>query len=232
MESKKKNIIIGTIIGAVVVLFIVFGTLACLGIFREFNAQGYVSAVLNQTFKGDVEEAVEMIDGATEEALYAQYEAGIESFVKNTLLNGAELDSELEAQYIDLCKEIFAKMKYSVQEAEKVSDGEFDVPVKYQSSNVLQLFIASATNEVQRIEEKKEKGEYRGTFEEIEAQMKAECLSNWCTMLEEAYNNMEFGEEQTVVFKVVKSEEGLYELEESAVTEFLVKILSLDVKED
>lgn len=232
MEGKKRNIIIGTIISVLAVLFIVFGTLACLGVFREFNAQRYVSAVLDQTFKGDVEDAVEMIEGATEEASYAQYEAGIESFVKNTFLNGSEIDSELEAQYIDLCKKIFAKMEYSVQEAEKVKDGEFDVPVTYRPSNVLQLFVTSATSEVARIEEKKEKGEYRGTYEEIEAQMKEECFINWCTMLEEAYNNMEFGEEQTVVLKVVKDEDGLYKLEESAITKILGKILSLDAKED
>ena len=232
MEAKKKNVVIGVIISVAIVLFVVFGTLACLGVFREFNAQGYVSAILDQTFKGEVEGAVNMIEGTTEESLYAQYEAGIESFAKNTLLQGAELDAELEAKYMDLCKKIFAKMMYSVQEVEKVSDDEFHVTVKYQPSNVLQLFVDSATSEVARIEEKKEKGEYRGTLEEIEAKMKDECLTNWCTMLEEAYNKMEFGEEQTVVMKVIKGEDGLYKLEESAITNFLVKILSLDVKQD
>ena len=232
MEAKKKNVVIGVIISVAIVLFVVFGTLACLGVFREFNAQGYVSAILDQTFKGEVEGAVNMIEGTTEESLYAQYEAGIESFAKNTLLQGAELDAELEAKYMDLCKKIFAKMKYSVQEVEKVSDDEFHVTVKYQPSNVLQLFVDSATSEVARIEEKKEKGEYRGTLEEIEAKMKDECLTNWCMMLEEAYNKMEFGEEQTVVMKVIKGEDGLYKLEESAITNFLVKILSLDVKQD
>ena len=232
MEGKKKNIIIGAIISVIVVLFIVFGTLACLGIFRGFNAQGYVSAILNQTLKGDVESAVEMLDGATEEGLLAQYEAGIKSFAKNSLLNGAELDAELEQKYVDLCKKIFDSMEYSVQEAEEVKDGEFDVPVKYKPSNVLQLFVESATSEAERIGAKKEKGEYRGTYEEIEAQMKVELLNGWYTSLEEAYNNMEFGEEQTVVFKVIRGEDDLYELEEKAITEFLVKILSLDAKED
>lgn len=232
MEGKKKNIIIGAIISVAVVLFIVFGTLACLGIFREFNAQRYVTGILDQTFKGEVEIAVEMIDGATEEALYAQYEAGIESFAKNALLNGTELDSELEEKYVDLCKKIFAKMEYSVQEAEKVSDDEFNVPVKYRPSNVLQLFITSATSEKQRIEEKKEKSEYRGTPEEINTQMQGELLTNWYTMLEEAYKNMEYGDEVTVVLKVQKGENGLYQMNENAITEFLKKILSLDVKED
>lgn len=232
MERKKKNVVLGVVISVAAVLFIIFGTLACLGVFRGFNAQGYVSAILDQTFKGEVEHAANIMEGTTEEALRAQYEAGIESFAKNTILQGAELDEELEKQYIDLCKKIFDKMKYTVQEAEKVSDNEFRVPVTYQPSNVLQLFVTSAASEVERIDAKKEKGEYRGTLEEIEAKMKAECLTNWCTMLEDAYDKMEYGKEQTVVIKVIKGEGELYKLEESAITQFLVKILSLDVKQD
>ncbi len=233
MERKKKNVVLGVVISVAAVLFIVFGTLACLGVFRGFNAQGYVSAILDQTFKGDVEYAAEIMEGATEETLYAQYEAGVESFVKKTILQGAEVDEELEKQYIDLCKKIFDKMKYSVQEAEKVSDNEFHVPVTYQPSNVLQLFVASAAGEIERIKAKNDKIEYRGTtLEEIEAKMKAEYLTNCCTLLEEAYDNMEYGKEQTTVFKIVKGEDGLYKLEESAITQFLVKILSLDEKQD
>lgn len=232
MEKKKKNIVLGVVISVAAVLFIVFGTLACLGVFRGFNAQGYVTAVLDQTFKGDVEYAAEIMEGATEETLYAQYEAGVESFAKNTIFQGKEIDKELEEKYIDLCKKIFDKMKYSVQEAEKINDSEFHVPVTYQPSNVLQLFMASATGEIERIKAKNDKIEYRGTFEEIEAKMNEEYLTNCCTLLEEAYDNMEYGKEQTTVFKIVKGEDGLYKLEESAITQFLVKILSLDAKQD
>lgn len=232
MEKKKKNVVLGVVISMSAVLFIVFGTWACLGVFRGFNAQGYVSAILDQTFKGDVEYAAEIMEGATEETLYAQYEAGVKSFVKKTILQGAELDEELEEQYITLCKEIFDKMKYSVQEAEKVSDNEFHVPVTYQTSNVLQLFVTSAAGEIERIKAKNDKIEYRGTLEEIEAKMQAEYLTNCCTLLEEACDNMEFGKEQTTAFKIVKGEDGLYEVEESAITRFLAKILGLDVKQD
>lgn len=232
MEAKKKNVVIGVIVGVAVVLFVVFGTLACLGVFREFNAQGYVSAILDQTFKGDVEDAVEMIEGATEEALYAQYDAGIEAFMKIIISSEAELTPEMKDKYVELCKKVLAVSKYEVQEAEKVNENEFHVPVKYQASNVLQLFKEAEENENKRMSEKADKGEYRGTIEEIEAKMKEDYLTNCCTLLEEAYNNMEFSEEQTIVFKVIKGEDGLYKLEESAITNFLVKILSLDVKQD
>mgnify|MGYP007112553797 CR=1 FL=1 len=98
------------IVVKVMAFFIVFGTLACLGVFRGFNAQGYVSAILDQTFKGDVKLAAEIMEGTTEEALLAQYEAGIESFTKNTILQGSVVDKELEEKYIDLCKKIFDKI--------------------------------------------------------------------------------------------------------------------------
>ena len=231
MDKKRKNVVLGIVVSVAVVLLIVFGTLACLGVFRGFNAQGYVSAILDQTIKGNVEVAAEMTEGTTEEALLAQYDAGIESFVKNTLLNKMTIDSELEEKYIALCKKIFAKLDYSVQEAEKVSDDEFHVLVKYRPTNIMNVYVEAVNSEVQRANEKKEKGEYRGTYEEIFAQMTSDTMANAYTALEEAYNNMEFGEEQKVIFNVIKEEDGLYKLEESSITKFLVKILSLDVKQ-
>ena len=232
MKGKTRKIVIGVIIAIVVVTFIAFGTLAILGIFREFNARKFVTGNLDMVFKGEVKTITEMVKDTTEEEQKAQYEKRMESFVTNSLLNGTEIDSELKEKYIELCKKIFAKMEYRVQEAEKINSDEFNVPVKYRPSNVLQLFIASATSEVERMEEKKEKGEYRGTYEEIHAQMQVELFANWYTLLEEAYKNMEYGEEVTVVFKVFKGENGAYQIEENATTEFIVKILSLDEKED
>ena len=64
MERKKKNVVLGVVISVAAVLFIVLCTLACLGVFRGFNAQGYVSAILDQTFKGDVKLAAEIMDAA------------------------------------------------------------------------------------------------------------------------------------------------------------------------
>ena len=43
---------------------------------------------------------------------------------------------------------------------------------------------------------------------------------------------MEFAEEQTIVFKVKKGESGLFEIEDTQITAFLVKILGLDEIQD
>lgn len=232
MKENKRNVIIGVATGVVAVLFLVLGTLAISGVFRRFDGAGYVSAILKQTLCGDVEHAVEMMDGVTEEELTTQYEAGVLSFMKIIISGEAELEPDLEERYLSVCKKILAASKYEVQEAEKISDREIDVPVVYQPSNVLQLFKEAETGEITVMNEKKENGEYRGSLEEVQTQMQTEYLTACCTLLEEAYNQMEFGEEQTVVLKVVKGDDGFYKLEESAITQFLLKILNLDEKED
>ena len=230
MDTKKKLTIAGIVIA---VVFVVFGALACLGNFREFDAQGYVEATLNQTLKGEVEAAVEMTEDATEEALLLQYEESIASFVKNSILNNKEVDEELEANYIALCKKLFASMKFEVQEAEKISNEEYRVPVNYQTTDVFQKFVVSVNEEAARLKALAETGdEYRGTLEEINAQMQTDFLNNSYTLLEQAYENMEYGEVETVVFDVKKGENDLYSLSEEEIMQFITKILNLDEKQD
>lgn len=233
MDTKKKNIIVGIAIGLAVALFIIFGTLACFGDFRDFDAQGYVTAMLDKTLKGDVDAAVELLgEAATEETLLAQYEATIENLAKSSLPEGMELTEELQEQYIDTYKKVFASMKYEVQEAEKISDDEYQVAVQYQPADVFQKYNVLITEEGQRIYAGKENGDYRGTNDEINAQMKEEFLNNICALFEEACNTMEYGETQTVVFKVVKGEDDLFKIDNSEITEFIKKILGLDAIQD
>ena len=53
MDNKKKTLIItGVGVGVALLLFV---AIAIFGMFRGFNSEKYVSAVLNQTFKGEVE---------------------------------------------------------------------------------------------------------------------------------------------------------------------------------
>ena len=79
MKSKKTIIIIATL----VVVVTAAAALLASALVRDFDAEKYVSVVLNQTFKGDVKGATEIIEGATEEELMKQYEDGVTSFVKN-----------------------------------------------------------------------------------------------------------------------------------------------------
>ena len=113
MKSKKG------LIAVIAVILIAMGVLVGMVLTRDFDAEKYVSVVLDQTFRGEVTGATEIIEGVTEEELYQQYEAGVTAFVKNNIISGVEVDAEAEAKFIELGKNIFAAMKYDVVSVEK-----------------------------------------------------------------------------------------------------------------
>lgn len=226
MKSKKNIIII------VVAMAVIFVPIALMGIFRDFDAQQYVRVLLEQTFYGEIDEDSSIIEGVTEEELYAQYEAGVESFVPTVIPKGAELTEEQEKQYIAVCKKIFKEMKFKIHSEEKISDTEFEVKVKYQPSDAIVKYMNSVSEELARMEEKVENGEYQGTKEEILLQMQNEFLENACGLLEEACDSMEYGKEQTMVFTVVEGENELYQVSDKQMKQFLEKILRLDEIQD
>ena len=89
MKSKK-----GTV-AAIAVIIVLVG-IVCIGLLRDFDAQGYVRAILNQRFLGYVTEAEEILEDTSKKELLKQYDEGIESFVSDYITNGVEIDSELE----------------------------------------------------------------------------------------------------------------------------------------
>lgn len=226
MDTKKRNMIIGA--GAAAAVILIVGILAACGVFRGFNPETYVKAVLDQSLKGEVKAASQLMAGTTSDKLYEQYEAGIESFVKNSIANGVELDEELQDKYVKLCKKVFGAMKYEVKEAKEGKQGGYEVTVSYQPSNVFTNFITKIGEENQRLAEKVDNGEYRGTLEEINSQMQKDFMNQAYTLLEECHDAMEYGEKETYVFTIVKDAEGMYDLKEAQISEFITKILNLD----
>ena len=230
IKWKDKKVIIGASIGGAVLITVI---VICSVLFSDFQAQGYVKAILNQTFTGDVNAAAQMTEGATEKELYAQYEENINSFVEANVLSGIEVDEELKQKYVDVCKKIFKDMKYEVGEEKQADGGAYVVPVTYRPSDVFSKFHAAIQQERQTLYTKVENGEYQGeTQEEINGQMQTEFLNNACALFEQAHETMEFGEEETMDFTVKKGEKGLYQLNAEEIGQFLMKIMRLDENQD
>lgn len=227
MKSKKRIIIL--FIGALVLFAAGAFTYT---VVNEFDAQGYVEAVLKQHFEGKVSQVSSFVQDKSEDELQKQYEEGVVTFVENNITNGIEMEEELKQQYVDLCKKIFKEMKYTVKEAEKISMKEYHVSVEYQKSDVYQRFAGLVPKEKTRIEEKVQKGEYKGTEEEITQQMQDEYVQNCCILFEQAYQEMEFAEEETEIFVVKKNSNGLFELDEVQITNFIKKIMGTQVNQD
>lgn len=226
MKSKKG------LIAIIAVTLIAMGVLVGMALMRDFDAEKYVSVILDQTFQGKVEGATEIIDGITEEELYQQYEDGVTAFVKNNIISGVEVDAEAEAKFIELGKKIFGSMKYETVSVEKISKDEYDVKVSYQPADVFLKYIEYINLESQKITDKVEAGEYKGTVDEINAQMENEFIASAYTLLEQAYTDMEFGEASEMEFVVKVGAEELYQVREDELQELMVKIMRLDEIQD
>lgn len=224
--KTESQIAIGIIIALALLGVVIFG------LFRDFDAQGYVKAILSQTFKGEVEAVVEMTEETTEEELLVQYEEGIRSFVTSNLTGGVEMSEEMQEQYIELCKEIFASVTYKVKGAEKVSRKEYKVPVEYNSVDIFKTFSESIKEESARLLQKVDSGEYKGTVEEINAQMEKEFLENSYQLLVTAFEQVEQAESETLIFTVKKDDGGLFKVDDAKVHELVIKIMGLDEIQD
>ncbi len=234
MEKEKKTIskkTIGIIVGAIVAV-IALGAVVVLGMNRDFKADKYVSVILDYTFKGDSKGAGEMFDEASLSQMKKQYEDNITAFVEKNITGGIAVDEEMKEKYTALCKDIFKAMKYNVTKVEKVNGDEYKVTVEYQAANIFGTYMETATQEAGKLLEKVQRGEYQGTQDEINAQMQQETIANDYTLLDAAYQNVQYGEKETFVFAVKRSESEAFALDSAALSEFLAKIMDLDVKQD
>ena len=221
-----------TVIGVVVTVVVVLTVIAFTTMHRDFDAQGYVRATLDQYFQGSVDEIAGFVTENSKSDHYELYEEQIEEFVENNITSDIEISEELEQKYTNLCKEIFHAMKYNVKPAKKESGSVYKVEVEYQASDVFLRFVQNLKTEQQRLLAKAQNVEYTGTKEENMLQMENEFLTNSYELLKTAHQEMEYGEKQTFTFEVKRGEKGLFCMEEMAVSDFIIKILRLDEIQD
>lgn len=221
-----------TVIGVVATVVVVLTVIAFTTMHRDFDAQGYVRATLDQYFQGSVEEIAEFVTENSKSDHYELYEEQIEEFVENNITSDIEISEELEQKYTNLCKEIFRTMKYDVKPAKKESGSVYKVEVEYQASDVFLRFVENLKTEHQRLLAKAQNAEYTETKEENILQMENEFLTNSYELLKTAHQEMEYGEKQTFTFEVKRGEKGLFCMEEMAVSDFIIKILRLDEIQD
>lgn len=220
MKKQKKRILSLLICIAVIV--------TATGCQKEFDAAGYTRALLHLTFQGDTEEAMKVIDGATYETLMLKYQESIDTFTSNVITGQFDLSEAKYIQFAELVAKIFAVMRYEVGEAEKTGRKEYEVTVRIQPADIFtnyeELLNADSVKLTQEINE----GKYTGTEEEISEQILTDIVNRSYELLDTAYNEVQFGESQTVVLTVKADENNEYSIEEEDMNSLIAKILCLD----
>ena len=144
---------------AAILLAAVFGLTGCGG---DFDAVGYMQAVLDERLQGEFSEAAQIMD-TSEFELKQDYESSVDSFVYAYLTAGyEELNDYTLYEYETLVKDIFSVMKYDVKKAEKAGEKEYEVSVEIQPVDLFLNYVKELEQASDEIEESAKNGGYEG----------------------------------------------------------------------
>ena len=139
-----------------------------------------------------------------------------------------EMGGELTEKYTKLCSEIFKNLKYEIKKAAKKDRNTYEVHVEIYPTDTFLIFSEKLKHPADEMIQKAENGEYKGTEEEIRAQMQSEFLEYSYTLLEESVRESAPGEKETIQLKITNHEKRGFAVEEESFTKLLTAILRLD----
>ena len=215
-KIKKGMLVISTMI-------LVLGMTAC----GKFDAKGYTQSLLDQMFQGTTKELASFDKDADERELERQYNEYIKTF-SSGLTEGLQISEEMAEKYNTLCKEIFRTQKYAVVEEEKIDKNEYKVTVEIQPSDVFVKWKEALNTGVDTMQQKVELGEYKGTEEEILAQIQEDIIVESYEQLELSYKEAQYDEKENIVLTIKKGESEKFQADDKEISQLITKILRLD----
>lgn len=166
----------------------------------KFDPSAYVKALLDNAYLNDSTAFVEQKIGTAEEAA-ALYEEGIDAEMSG-LIEGFDISEELQAEFRDFFESVFSQVKYTVGDAEKISNEEYVVTVTYEQLNVFEttmsLYETATTDYIAEITEKATAGEEVPSDEEMYEEVVRLLLDSF----EEAMASATYDEAATATVKV------------------------------
>lgn len=220
----KKYIAAG-VLALIVLVVVIFGVKSCAD-GRDIDAKGYVQAQLDLTFQGETQEARKYVNVSTSD-LRKIYENGINAFTESYLTAGVDTQGTFSDTYGELTKQIFRAMRYRVEDDNKTDKSTYEVKVIYQPADIFPEFLPKLKAVSAEIEEKGKNGGFSGTDEEVSQAMLGEYLNQSYSLLENAYLNMSYGEEEEYTFTLTKEKDGVT-MKDEEIAAFIEKILALD----
>ena len=196
---------------------------------RDFDAAGYSQALLDLTFQADITKAAAFMEDASAEALMQAYRDSIDRFVEANVTSGLEIGELKTTRFAELVSRIFMVMRYQVGEARKTGKKEYEVPVEIWPADVFVTFQEMLVEDSLKMAEKIEKGEYGDAAEEeADQQILLDIINHAYELLDTAYMDIEYGEEETVIFHVRAETGSEYSVDEDDMDSLIRKILRLD----
>lgn len=205
---------------------VILGTAGC---GKDFDAAGYVQALLDLTFQGEISGASGFMEDASEETLMRAYQDSIDRFVAANITSGMDIGELKTSRFAELTSKIFLTMRYGVGEARKTGKREYEVEVDIWPADVFVNFQDMLTEDSLKMAEKIEAGEYEGETEEETGQMiLSDIINHAYELLDTAYMDIQYGDKETVTLRVYAERGGDASIDEDDMDRLFREILRLD----
>lgn len=166
------------------ILFLLIGVLvmaAVSGCTSDKSVRTYLQALLDASYKNDSDAFVEIKLGTREEA-QALYERGIDTGV-GVFCSRLGVSEEYREEFRQIYMDMLGKVRYTVEEAEKQSDGSYIVTVSYEKMNIFKPALALHQENVAAMMDEWAKSSEPPAAEEMVAAVYREFKSSMETVL-------------------------------------------------
>ena len=199
MKTLKKALVTG-----LVAVMMVVNLAGC----GKFDAAAYVESCLDLLTKGETEQYMKMT-GRSKEQAESDYESNIDAMM--TEMDQFNLSDELSNSYRQLFKDVYAKAKYTVKDAEKMDDKDgYYVTVEIEQ-------MTGLFNGIQE-ELMTEFTEWANSFDADTYPTEDEMYQMMYDLMSARLDSITYNDPQEVVVEVI-GEDNVYSISDGSMTE-------------
>ena len=179
---------------------------------NRFDAQAYVKAVLDVSYKEQTEEYIELTDASEKEAKQI-FEKNLDVTMEE--FDSLELPEELSGKYRVLFENIAKKVNYTVEEGVKDEEGNYMVTVMVKPITLFDDTYDTFQEKAKEYAEQVSNEVMAGGEIPTDEQMQNEVYQIYYEVLQQACDEgLKYGEVENVTLHVVKTDGGSYEIAE------------------
>lgn len=214
MKTKKLSIML--------VCIMLVGLLGGCG--SSFDAAGYISAILDNSYKNDSSKFVSMKIGTAEEASET-YETSLKGEVDTLiyLSSAGEASDEQYEQIKGIMTDIYGQLRYNVEGAEKQDDGSYVVSITYEKINVFGPAMEAYITELDNLSAELMSADEYPSDEELTNLL----FETYIECFENALANVTFDESATATIRV-ELKDKMWQPNEDDVLTFETSLFDID----
>ena len=200
---------------------------------KKFDASGYTKAVLDVSYKNEIQKYVELT-GADEKEADKIFEDNLQNNMDIMLqeFSGYELPDELEEKYRKLFSDMMKQVKYTVAEAKEVENKNFTVDVKVEPMLIFNDTYQELQKQTEDYATQVSNEVMNGAPLPSETDMQTHVFEIYHDILRNYLDQgMKYGDPETITVHVNKDDKNVYTIADEDISKIDGKVMAMDVIE-